>query len=117
MDIGCSPGSRMQYAEQHMKKNNIKTPVVIGFDIKPATVEIPGVHRYVQDIQDTEAVKALVSKHGVEKFDAIISDMAPNTIGFKNVDAMRSIELLRTTLPLYEQFLKEGGKAVIKIFM
>ena len=43
--------------------------------------------------------------------------MAPDTIGFKNIDAMRSIELLRTTLPLYAEFLKHGGKAVIKIFM
>lgn len=117
MDIGCSPGSWMQYAQQHMKKNNIKDPVVLGFDIKPATVEIPGVHRYVQDIQDTEAVRGIITKHNVTKFDAIISDMAPNTIGFKDIDAMRSIELLRTTLPLYEQFLKDGGKAVIKIFM
>ena len=107
MDIGCSPGSWMQYAEQHMKQNNIKQPVVIGFDIKPSTVEIPGVHRYVQDIQDTEAVGDIIAKHGVKKFDAIISDMAPNTIGFRDIDAMRSIELLRTTLPLYEKFLKE----------
>ncbi|MBP6910334.1 RlmE family RNA methyltransferase [Patescibacteria group bacterium] len=117
MDIGCSPGSRMQYVNENMKKNSIKNPVIIGLDIKPSTVEIPGVHRYVQDIQDTAAVGKIIGKHGVEKFDAIISDMAPNTIGFKDVDAIRSIELLRTTLPLYAQFLKAGGKAVIKIFM
>jgi 23S rRNA U2552 (ribose-2'-O)-methylase RlmE/FtsJ len=43
--------------------------------------------------------------------------MAPNTIWFRDIDAMRSIELLRTTLPIYEQFLKTWGKAVIKIFM
>ncbi len=98
----------MQYAHEHLKKNNIKNPVIIGFDIKPATVEMPGVHWYVQDIQDTEAVRKLIGNHGVEKFDAIISDMAPNTIGFRNIDAMRSVELLRTTLPLYEQFLKNG---------
>jgi 23S rRNA U2552 (ribose-2'-O)-methylase RlmE/FtsJ len=30
---------------------------------------------------------------------------------------MRSIELLRVTLPLYENFLKTWWKAVIKIFM
>lgn len=117
MDIGCSPGSWLQYASDAMKKNRIKNPLVVGFDIKPATVEIPDVHRYVQDIQDTEAVEKIMAGHGVEKCDAIISDMAPNTIGFKDIDAIRSIELLRTTLPLYEKFLKEGGKAVIKIFM
>ncbi len=80
MDIGCSPGSWMQYAHAHMKENQVKNPVVIGFDIKPATVEIPGVNWYVQDIQDTDAVGAIIAKHGVQKFDAIISDMAPNTI-------------------------------------
>lgn len=117
MDIGCSPGSWMQYVSEQMKKNQVKDPVVIGLDIKPSTIEIPGVHWYVQDITQTEGVKNIITKHGVEKFDAIISDMAPNTIGFRDIDAMRCIELLRTTLPLYEQFLKKGGKAVIKIFM
>ncbi|MBP6086285.1 hypothetical protein KA478_03780 [Patescibacteria group bacterium] len=62
-------------------------------------------------------MRDLIGQHGVKKFDAIISDMAPNTIGFRDIDAMRSIELLRMTLPLYEHFLKPGGKAVIKIFM
>lgn len=118
MDIGCSPGSWMQYAAAKLQlnskfkiqnsKSNKEESVVIGFDIKPSTIEIPGVHWYVQDITDTDAVRSIISKHGIEKFDAIISDMAPNTIGFRDIDAMRSIELLRTTLPLYQQFLKNG---------
>jgi len=53
MDIGCSPGSWMQYVSEQMKKYNVKEPVVIGFDIKPSTVQIPDVHRHVQDITDT----------------------------------------------------------------
>lgn len=118
MDIGCSPGSRMQYVSTKITKLSPQAKnTVIGFDIKDSTVDIPGVHRYVQDITDTDAIRKLVAKHNIEKFDAIISDMAPNTIGFRNIDAMRSIELLRTTLPLYAEFLKAGGKAVIKIFM
>jgi 23S rRNA U2552 (ribose-2'-O)-methylase RlmE/FtsJ len=64
------------------------------------------VYTYNQDIQDTEKVRELIGQHGVKQFDAIISDMAPNTIGFRDIDAMRSIELLRMTLPLYEHFLK-----------
>lgn len=117
MDIGCSPGSWMQYVSEHMKHNGVKKPVVIGFDIKESTVDIPWVHRYVQDIQNVAGVEKIIATHGVEQFDAIISDMAPNTIGFKDVDAIRSIELLRKTLPLYGKFLKKWGKAVIKIFM
>jgi len=108
MDIGCSPGSRMQYVSEQMKKNQIKDPVIIGLDIKPSTVDIPGVHRYVQDITQTAGVKNIITKHGIEKFDAIISDMAPNTIGFRDIDAMRSVELLKTTMPLYHEFLKNG---------
>lgn len=90
---------------------------IVGFDIKDVDLKLPWLYTYNQDIQDTETIKSLIAQHGVTKFDAIISDMAPNTIGFRDIDAMRSIELLRMTLPLYEQFLKEWGKAVIKIFM
>ncbi|MFZ5341203.1 MAG: hypothetical protein ACOZBL_01160 [Patescibacteria group bacterium] len=35
----------------------------------------------------------------------MMSDMAPNTIGLKEVDAIRSIMLLEQTLPIYEEFL------------
>ncbi len=133
MDIGCAPGSRLQYshdilsynAEKMHSKNassaqraDWREPyTIVGFDIKDVDLNLPWVYTYNQDIQDTEAIKAVIAQHGIRKFDAIISDMAPNTIGVKDIDAMRSVELLRMTLPLYEQFLKEGGKAVIKIFM
>ena len=107
MDIGCSPGSRMQYVHAKLQEQSPKSKnTVIGFDIKDSTVSIPDVHWYVQDITDTEGVRKLIGKHGIKKFDAIISDMAPNTIGYRDIDAMRSVELLRTTLPLYAEFLK-----------
>ena len=80
---------------------------IIGFDIKDVKIDLPGVYTYNQDIQDTEKVRDIIGEHGIRKFDVIISDMAPNTIGFRDIDAMRSIELLRMTLPLYENFLKE----------
>lgn len=132
MDIGCAPGSRLQYTYDMLSRNTKKmrqnassalwadireSYTIVGFDIKDVDLNLPWVYTYNQDIQDTETIKSLIAQHGVRKFDAIISDMAPNTIGFKDIDAMRSIELLRMTLPLYAQFLREWGKAVIKIFM
>jgi 23S rRNA U2552 (ribose-2'-O)-methylase RlmE/FtsJ len=84
-----------------------KIPVkIVGFDIKDVHLDLDGVYTYNQDIQDTEKIRQLITQHDIKKFDVIISDMAPNTIGFKDIDAMRSIELLRVTLPLYENFLK-----------
>lgn len=132
MDIGCAPGSWLQYTEEKLaywggsraskmhssQSDGQKDPyTIIGFDIKDVKIDLPFVYTYNQDIQDTEKVRTIIGEHGIRKFDVIISDMAPNTIGFRDIDAMRSIELLRMTLPLYENFLKEWGKAVIKIFM
>lgn len=116
MDIGCAPGSWLQYVQQKSTAHKAQT-TVIWFDIKDVKLDLPNVFTYNQDIQDTDTIRTIIGSHGIKKFDVIISDMAPNTIGFRDIDAMRSIELLRMTLPLYEQFLKEWGKCVIKIFM
>jgi 23S rRNA (uridine2552-2'-O)-methyltransferase len=126
MDIGCAPGSRLQYAQEALmapRKHKSSTggkprkPFLIGFDIKDVTLDLPGMFTYNQDIQDLPAVEVILAQHSITKFDVIISDMAPNTIGFRDIDALRSVELLRKTLPLYKNFLKPDGKAVVKIFM
>ncbi|GHV26310.1 hypothetical protein FACS1894176_06790 [Bacteroidia bacterium] len=49
--------------------------------------------------------------------DFIQSDMAPNTIGDKEIDAVRSIALLEETMWIYEKYLKPEGKFCTKIFM
>jgi 23S rRNA (uridine2552-2'-O)-methyltransferase len=105
MDIGCAPGSWLQYTYEKCAMTKIPVKIV-GFDIKDVHLDLDGVYTYNQDIQDTEKIRQLIAQHDIKKFDVIISDMAPNTIGFKDIDAMRSIELLRVTLPLYENFLK-----------
>jgi 23S rRNA U2552 (ribose-2'-O)-methylase RlmE/FtsJ len=43
--------------------------------------------------------------------------MAPNTIGLKDIDAMRAIDLLDQTFWLYDELLDENGAFVIKVFM
>jgi len=53
----------------------------------------------------------------ISKFDLIQSDMAPNTIGLKDIDAMRSIDLLEQTYWMYDELLRDDGTFVIKIFM
>ncbi len=49
--------------------------------------------------------------------DFIQSDMAPDTIGNKSIDAMRSIGLLEDTLQIYKKYLKPDWRFAIKIFM
>lgn len=117
IDIGCAPGSWLQYTVAQLQKNKIKNPKIIGFDIKKVELNLPGLYTYQQDITDQEAVKAILSEHNIEQVDFIQSDMAPNTTGIKDLDAMRSIWLIEQTLWIYQTLLKPEWKFVIKIFM
>lgn len=117
LDIWCSPWSRLQYSETQLKKTQNKGYKLIWFDIKEVTIKIANTNTYVQDITDQENVNKIISDEKIESFDVIISDMAPNTIWVKEVDAIRSIALLEETLWIYDKYLSPNGKFVIKIFM
>ena len=117
IDIGCAPGSRLQYSISQMQKLQIKNPKIIWFDLKKVELNLPWVFTYEQDITDQDAVKAILKEHDIEQVDFIQSDMAPNTTGIKDLDAMRSVWLIEQTLRMYQTLLKPDGKFVIKIFM
>ncbi len=74
-------------------------------------------HTYVQDITEQDKVDAIFAENEIEQVDFIQSDMAPNTIGDKETDAIRSIGLLEQTLRVYDKYLKPDGKFCTKIFM
>ena len=117
IDIWCAPWSWLQYASSQLEKFAVKDPVLLGFDIKKVTIKLPHMHAYKQDITDREGVQKILTQHNLEQVDCIISDMAPNTIGVKDIDAIRSIDLLEKSLRMYEDLLKKDGKFVVKIFM
>ncbi len=71
----------------------------------------------MQDITEQEKVYSILSQHQLSQFDFIQSDIAPNTIGLKDIDAMRSIDLLEQTYWMYDELLRDDGTFVIKIFM
>ena len=43
--------------------------------------------------------------------------MAPNTIGLKDIDAIRLFDLLEQSLRIYQEYLNPEGKFAIKVFM
>jgi len=107
----------MQYTANLLTKLGKKNFKIVGFDIKQVEISIPNTTTYKQDVTDHDAVKAILDEHGIQQVDFIQSDMAPNTIGTKDVDAMRSFALLEQTLRIYETLLKPNGKFVTKLFM
>lgn len=80
-------------------------------------ISLPNVHTYNQDITDRDAVQKILHSHDIDSLDCIISDMAPNTMGLKDIDAIRAFGLLEESLWMYETLLKKNGKFVVKVFM
>lgn len=117
LDIGCAPGSRIQYTIAQLKKLKVAKYQVIGFDLKKVDLNLPGLKTYVQDVTEIEQVKAILEQNQISAFDFIQSDVAPNTIGLKDIDAMRSIDLLEQTYRMYDQLLAPNGTFAIKVFM
>jgi 23S rRNA (uridine2552-2'-O)-methyltransferase len=117
LDLGCAPGSWLQYVA---KKINNKA-VVLGVDITPVNEKFhPKIKTVVDDcFKLTEEKILLYMKDLIKKFsgfDVILSDMAPKTSGIKHVDQIKSFALAEKALNLADQFLKIGGHVVIKIF-
>lgn len=117
LDIWCCPGSWLQYSSSLLTKLWVKDFHQVWFDIKDVDISIPNTNTYKQDITEKDEVQKILQKHNFDKIDLIQSDLAPNTIWFKNIDAIRSFAILEETLWIYKELLKPDWKFVIKLFM
>lgn len=116
LDIWCAPGSRVQYADQKCSKFH-RNYHIVWVDILPSKVSGPHIQIYQHDVTDHIRISNLLTAQFPSWLDCIISDMAPNTTWFKQIDAMKSIDLIRQTLYIYQSYLRPWGKCVIKCFM
>jgi 23S rRNA (uridine2552-2'-O)-methyltransferase len=111
LDLGAAPGSWLQYASKKIFNGR-----ALGLDLQEIAKIGPNVTTRVCDILDPvkvgEELKALAWKN----VDLILSDLAPNTSGIKDVDQWRSVELCAAVLTLAQQYLKRRGTVVMKIF-
>lgn len=110
LDLGCSPGSWLQVASELVGSEGI----VVGIDLNPVRIALPsGVVTLVGDI--TEIDPALLTEPLGEdrRFDVVLSDMAPKTIG--HADAERSISLCHDVLAILPRLLKPTGNLAMKV--
>ena len=112
LDLGYFPGSWIQYTAKKVGD----TGSVVGIDIQEVNKKLDilkNVTVFQKDINDVQTIEEL----GVsEPFDALVSDMAPNTIGIKSVDQARSLQLVEMVFYHLPKFLKNNGNFVIKVF-
>lgn len=113
MDLGCSPGSWLLYAAQ-LAGNSGR---VVGVDIKPVSIKVPAnVSIYIQDVLSESISDEKLFQFSNRGFNVVISDMAPDTTGSKNVDGIRSYYLCRAALKIADKMLVSGGAFICKIF-
>ncbi|MFC1742856.1 RlmE family RNA methyltransferase [Candidatus Riflebacteria bacterium] len=111
LDLGCAPGSWLQMARTICP--GIKH--LIGCD-RTKMQNLPGVDFYQVDIFSPQMQELLLTLTEDIPFDLILSDMAPNTTGRKDLDSFHSRELVSHTLTICTPHLKKGGHFVCKIF-
>ena len=110
IDIGAAPGSWSQYASKVIKNGKI-----ISIDLKEMseiknTIQIKG---DFTDINTQNQIKSFLNK----KSDVIMSDMAVNTTGIKNVDSIQTGELCMTAMIFSKEVISDSGTFISKIFM
>ena len=110
LDLGAAPGSWTQYISKNYK--NIK---LASIDLKKFD-EINNVFQITGDF--TEIIyKQKISNFFQGKIDVVVSDMAVNTTGNKDIDSIVTGELCIEALNFATEILKENGQFVAKIFM
>ena len=110
VDIGAAPGSWSQYVAKVVKSGKI-----ISVDLKEMenienTLQIQGDFTSV-DTQDQ--IKEYLKK----KPDVVMSDMAVNTTGIKNIDSIQTGELCKEAMVFSKDVISEKGFFISKIFM
>jgi len=110
IDIGAAPGSWSQYVSKVVKSGKI-----ISIDLKKMenidnTLQVQG------DFTSTET-QNLIKDYIKKKPDVVMSDMAVNTTGIKNIDSIQTGELCKEAMIFSKDVISEKGFFISKIFM
>ena len=110
IDLGAAPGSWSQYVLK-----NVKNGKIVSIDFKDFE-KIGNIHQIKGDFTDDIYKKEIIDYFGV-KVDVVLSDMAVNTTGNKNLDSIYTGELCMEAMKFSKEILKSDGKFISKIFM
>ena len=110
LDVGSAPGSWTQYLSEKSKGSKI-----MSIDLKEVE-KIKDVYHVVGDFLDNKNQK-IITDYFPKKIDLIVSDMAVNTTGNKNLDSIQTGELSLTAMHFAISVLRPKGIFLSKIFM
>tara|TARA_Y100000741_G_scaffold339455_1_gene300319 strand:+ start:384 stop:995 length:612 start_codon:yes stop_codon:yes gene_type:complete len=110
IDLGAAPGSWSQYVAKIVKNGKIVSIDLQKMEKIENTFQIQGdfSKKIYQDV---------IRKFFKSKVHVVLSDMAVNTTGIKNIDAIYTGELCNEAMLFSKEILSKEGKFISKIFM
>lgn len=109
LDAGAAPGSWCQVAARRVGPRGR----VVGVDLKRMDRHLMPDH---VDLVEGDLRAFEPSSLGIEHFDVMLSDMAPDTTGDTFGDHHRSVRLCHELLDRAGRWLRPGGNLVMKVF-
>lgn len=109
LDLGCHPGAWLRYAALAVGPNG----EAVGVDRAPTAPPAGNARTLTGDVFETPS--DLLDPEG-RGFDAVLSDLAPDTTGSRVTDQARSSALAERALDLALLLLRPGGVFVCKVF-
>ena len=110
IDLGAAPGSWSQYTSRTVKNGRL-----VSVDLKE-----------MEKIENTNQIKGDFTKKKYQdqikglfrsKVNVVLSDMAVNTTGIKDIDAIYTGELCKEAMLFSKEILVNEGRFVAKIFL
>ena len=110
LDIGAAPGSWSQYASKIVKNGKIVSVDLKKMEKIENTIQIKGDFT-TQETQDD------IKNYFGKGFNVVMSDMAVNTTGIKNIDSIQTGELCKEAMIFSKDVISNNGFFISKIFM
>ena len=110
IDLGSSPGSWSQYASKEIRNGKILAVDILSMK------EIDKVNFMKGDFLDNYIYEK-IAIYFKSKIDVVLSDMAANTSGNKELDTYRTGELCLNAMNLSKKILRDDGVFLSKLFM
>tara|TARA_B100000886_G_scaffold43138_1_gene26454 strand:+ start:2357 stop:2968 length:612 start_codon:yes stop_codon:yes gene_type:complete len=110
VDIGAAPGSWSQYVSKVIKNGKLVSIDLKKMDPIAKSIQIQG------DFTENETqnvIKNIINN----KVDVVMSDMAVNTTGIKNIDSIQTGELCKEAMYFAKEMIRKDGYFISKIFM
>ena len=112
VDLGAAPGGWSQVALEKVGEEGL----VVGVDLNRfKKFHEPNYHGIRGDFTTPEIQEKIMELIG-GKAKVVMSDASPSLCGIKNIDQLRSIDLVNVVIDISENILERKGNLVMKVF-